>query len=512
MNTAGMAGAATPPALGLPMNAELVNRIKKCSNLPSLPAVAVQVLDLAQRPTMDIGEVAGVISKDPALSTKILKTVNSSFYGRSHAISTINHALVVLGLQSVKTLVLTFSLVTNLSKESGKGFKHLNYWKRSIFTATAAKTIAAKVGLVQQEEAFLSGLMSDIGMLVLEAALGAEYNKICADAVTHSDLIRLERQTLHMTHAEVAGILTEQWKFPPVLSIPIAFNHSPAEVSDPALRRLAEVVETAGHCADVFVNSSAAEAIKTVREIFLSRYKLSEADCDALLTDIGGRSKEVAGLIEINIGSQRSYEDILRQANETMAELTLQTQQQATQLEVQNQQLKQQATTDGLTGLYNRAQFDLFLKEQLEQANGKPVTLLMMDLDKFKSVNDKYGHPAGDATIKAVAEILKSAARKQDLAARYGGEEMVLVLPGATRATGALIADTIRKTVAAGTIKCGNATLNVTISIGVATAEPGSPLRSPAHLTKAADLAVYAAKRAGRNCVKVFALPGKAAA
>src|SRR3954470_24980919 len=98
------------------MNEQLITRIRQCPNLPSLPAIAIQVLDLAQRAEVDITEIARVISKDPALSSKILRTVNSSFYGRSQAVSTISHALVILGMQSVKTLVLGFSLVTNLMK------------------------------------------------------------------------------------------------------------------------------------------------------------------------------------------------------------------------------------------------------------------------------------------------------------------------------------------------------------------------------------------------------------
>src|SRR5437870_11113602 len=120
------------------MNDQLLQRIKQCPTLPSLPSIAVQVLDLAQKPDADIAEIARVISKDPALSSKILRTVNSSFYGRANTISTISHALVLLGLQSVKTLVLGFSLVGNLSKTKTKGFRHVDYWRRSVYAATAA--------------------------------------------------------------------------------------------------------------------------------------------------------------------------------------------------------------------------------------------------------------------------------------------------------------------------------------------------------------------------------------
>src|SRR3954453_12268158 len=134
------------------MNEQLLQRIRQCPSLPSLPTIAMQVLDLAQKTDVDIAEIARIISKDPALSTKILRTVNSSFYARSQNVSTISHSLVILGLQSVKTLVLGFSLVTNLKNNKSNGFKHLAYWKRSIYAATAARTIAGKINIVQQEE------------------------------------------------------------------------------------------------------------------------------------------------------------------------------------------------------------------------------------------------------------------------------------------------------------------------------------------------------------------------
>src|SRR3954470_741762 len=126
------------------MNEQLLNKVRQCPTLPSLPTIAMDVLDLAQREEVDIAEIARIISKDPALSSKILRTVNSSFYGRSQSVSQVSQALVILGLQSVKTLVLGFSLVNNLQQQgkSGKGFKHLDYWKRSIYAATAGKTLA----------------------------------------------------------------------------------------------------------------------------------------------------------------------------------------------------------------------------------------------------------------------------------------------------------------------------------------------------------------------------------
>src|SRR3954466_10611907 len=193
-----------------PNQQQLIERIKACPNLPSLPTIAVQILDLAAKPEIDIPEIARIISKDPALSGKILRTVNSSFYGRSQHVSTVSHALVILGLQSVKTLVLGFSLVTNLAKSKAKAFKYLTYWRHSIYSATAARTIATKIGVVQQEEAFLSALLMDIGMLVLDQVVGAEYGQIHAGIHSHVALAEAEVAQLGMDHARIGGYLAEQ--------------------------------------------------------------------------------------------------------------------------------------------------------------------------------------------------------------------------------------------------------------------------------------------------------------
>ena len=111
----------------------------------------------------------------------------------------------ILGLQSVKTLVLGFSLVSTLSKTKASGFNHLKYWRRSIFAATAARTLATKMNLVQQEEVFLAALLQDIGMLVLNQVISTQYGEISAKANTHAELIKAEQESLELTHAEVGG-------------------------------------------------------------------------------------------------------------------------------------------------------------------------------------------------------------------------------------------------------------------------------------------------------------------
>ena len=114
---------------------DLLGRILQSPRLTSLPTIALKVIDLAQQPEVEFRHIAEAIQHDPGLSTKILKTVNSPFYGQAREISTVSRALQLLGLNSVKTLALGFSLVGNLKKSQGRDFDHVAYWRRSLYAA-----------------------------------------------------------------------------------------------------------------------------------------------------------------------------------------------------------------------------------------------------------------------------------------------------------------------------------------------------------------------------------------
>ena len=172
-------------------------------------------------------------------------------------------------------------------------------------------------------------------------------------------------------------------------------------------------------------------------------------------------------------------------------------------LERANRRLEQLATTDSLTGLWNRRIFFERLEQEIArtQRSGDSLSLVLIDLDHFKNVNDSMGHQAGDEVLRRVGGLLQIAIRKSDAAARYGGEEMALILPGADKEGALHLAESIRLLVAAECIAVGDLSLNVTASMGVATtadlAEPDA-----ASLVEIADLALYRAKHGGRNRVE----------
>lgn len=174
-------------------------------------------------------------------------------------------------------------------------------------------------------------------------------------------------------------------------------------------------------------------------------------------------------------------------------------------------ELKLRADIDPLTGLANRAVFERRLEDEFYKAirYGNPLSLLFVDIDKFKSVNDDHGHLVGDVYLKALSELMTANVRSVDLVARYGGEEIVLLLPHATATAANRLAERMRELVGSFVVSHGDISIQRTISIGIAS-YPSVPVKEPEDFILVADAAMYAAKQAGRNRVVVGrSVPGR---
>ena len=168
--------------------------------------------------------------------------------------------------------------------------------------------------------------------------------------------------------------------------------------------------------------------------------------------------------------------------------------------------VKNMATYDTLTGLYNRRYFEERLGVEAEKSfySGVPLSLVMVDIDHFKKVNDTFGHTEGDQILCKISSLLKNSVRRKDTVARYGGEEFILILPEAGLEQSFVIAERIRQLVEKTLFEVGRAQVNLTLSMGISNF-PSHRVKSKEELIKMADQALYDAKRGGRNRVCIFA-------
>jgi diguanylate cyclase (GGDEF)-like protein len=500
------------------MSIPVREKLARCADLPSMPAVAIQILDLCQRDEPDIAEVAKLISSDPALSAKILRLTNSPMYGLKCEVRTVSHAICLLGLSAVRPLALSFSLVKGLQDKDRKALTW--FWKRSLLSAVAARELAAVTGYRLSEEAFMGALLQDIGILALRQLAGMEYSTLARSGTRHSILAEGERALFGEDHASLGAWLAERWKLPTTLSTAIALSHSPEKV--PAdlhvdVANLVRLVAVSGEVADVWIEQNAALAMETLRHSSCQLLQIDDQKLDAALQRVAKRSEEVADYFDVDLGSPEELSAILEQAKETLLILAIAANRQVSDakeaigtLEARARSLEQEAQRDGLTGLYNRVFFDQAFAQRVAQAKReeKPLSLVLFDIDHFKSVNDTYGHQVGDKVLAGIAGSLGGRLRPSDILARYGGEEFVLVLPETDAAGAAVVAERLRQRVAEAAHDIGNgATLRATISGGHATMQPGF-LATGEMLLASADAALYAAKGAGRDRIVAGRNPG----
>ena len=175
-----------------------------------------------------------------------------------------------------------------------------------------------------------------------------------------------------------------------------------------------------------------------------------------------------------------------------------------------SQKMYDLSVRDGLTGLYNRRHLDERVASELAfaQRHATPLALLLVDIDHFKLINDRFGHQAGDAVLQRVADVLAQSVRTEDIVARYGGEEFAVIGRGIDAVGAQAFGERLRTLIAAMSMAYEDQSITVTASIGVAHNHRGAPVSKPAALLSAADQALYAAKRGGRNRVCMAASPG----
>ncbi len=209
---------------------------------------------------------------------------------------------------------------------------------------------------------------------------------------------------------------------------------------------------------------------------------------------------EVIGVLSVQAAQPNAYDPNQIRLVETTA--------QQVSIAMDNAKLfdkvQEMAITDSLTGLYNRRYFYLILGNEIERAKRyqAPLSLLMMDIDHFKLMNDKYGHLAGDQVLQSVSEICKKNLRQADNMFRYGGEEFMILMPETNQKEALNVAERIRSAIAENTIKMEKGSVKITMSIGVS--EYGENHPTSIKFIESADRTMYAAKKAGRNCVRVF--------
>ncbi|HSW45545.1 MAG TPA: GGDEF domain-containing protein [Phycisphaerae bacterium] len=503
------------------MSVPILDKIRQADNLPSLPTVAIQVLRMTQSENLSVADIAKVIQQDPALTGKLLRVVNSSLFGMSRKISSLQQAMVVLGLRTVRVIVLSFSLVDTLGKPESHFFDYRLFWRRSLTTAVAAKLMGEKTQRNGADENFVAGLLCDIGLLAAVHCARDLYHPVLAAYRDNRQTLQVaERQFLGLTHEDISAELLDHWGLPTELCEAVRTHHHP--LAEPApegktISQLSRALRAAALLADVFVEDTQAGSLESIKQEIVSGLRTAEPETDDLLKDLDAQVREMASLFAINIGQTMSYQEIQGNAVTQLARLTMaaeidraqtaqreqEARQQVQELNDQNRELTEKAATDALTEIANRMALEERLAEDCENArrNHTPIGVIMMDLDRFKKLNDTFGHQTGDEALRMVGGVLKQVVTETQFAGRYGGEEFALIVINVTARELRAMAEEIRLSIAKLRVPYEGRFIHFTASLGAAHMNPDDPELEPRILFRRADEYLYEAKNNGRNRV-----------
>jgi diguanylate cyclase (GGDEF)-like protein len=481
--------------------------------LPSPPAIALRILEAVKKDDASFGEFARIISVDPALTAKILKVANSSFYSMPNKVNTVEKALSVLGMNVTKNIALSFVIAKEMMGAESAGFSFKYFWKRAVTNAVGAELLASLLHY-KNDDLFVSALLQDIGVLVLYLCRPHEYRQVLDEKrVTEAPIFGSELNIFGCDHQEIGAELLTGWGLPETIASTIRHHHR--SDSPEGFRMQIDLLHWSSLLTSIYYGLRSVEKVRKLKAAICPRFQISEETIDLLIDSVAKKSVEILSSFEIDPGEMKPFSLLLQEANDELRRINLSYEQVvmqakqarkkaeelAAELMEANAKLRELAFRDGLTGLYNYRYFQDLMDREVNRAvrYHLPMGLMLLDIDLFKQVNDTYGHPAGDVVLRNLAIVVTNTMRTSDMIVRYGGEEFAVILPMTDLAGCKVFAERLRRRVEEMETVIDGISINITISIGLTTYESSMQSIDKSQMIRAADSALYQAKHQGRN-------------
>jgi diguanylate cyclase (GGDEF)-like protein len=506
---------------GPALEAELIALFETAS-LPTSPLVATRILELINDSNSTARCFARTIEADPALAGRLLKMANSARYAQRTPATTIQRAVTVVGLRQLRVVALGFELVNHLDRVCNTSFDLPSFWQRSVLRACLAREIALRVVPSLAQEAFLIGLLQDAGIPLLAEILGGEYADAYRELKGSPTAFGLaERKRFRFNHVQAISALASLWGLPPGITRPLSRHHDRPELGAKAsdedrLDGVSYLVGAVG-----FDEGTTASADPMLPRYARTSLGLSDEDLGACLAAAREAFDEMAELFDSGVIRSQDASRLLQMANRRLMEQAQESESRVHDIEVERDQIldqqetlrnalgqyREQAARDPLTGLLNRrALLDATVECLGHPAAGpRAVTVLFLDLDDFKQINDDHGHLTGDDVLRGLSNTLRANIGETGFAGRYGGEEFIMVLPGLNEEQSRRRAERLLESVRSIRVDGVPPSRTITCSIGAVWCHLSRAMTAES-LFGTADELMYIAKRGGKNRVTFRAL------
>lgn len=479
--------------------------LRFCPDLPTPPGIAMQIVELARDPEVELSVLVDLLAQDPALAGRLMRASNSCLFARRRKSESLRQAIVVIGLNATMTLALSFSLAQTLrnGRNSAEGVERS--WRRVLMASCAARLIGDSLSRRDNEELALAALLQDIGVLALCAAVPEEYSQVLDEARDHDELVRLERERLGTDHGEAGSWLMTHWQLPEKLvGVPLRVHGCEAETVAPAEQEFYAIVEVAGKVADLLLGEDTGTLTEGLVRCAAKVDGLERETLESVLTDLAERIPEMAELYETEIISETVLVGIVDQARQVLAEWTLMEHRAAHQYgqhcgaasagAVLDAEHVPDAAPAEAPARDQTAEFDerLGLEFRRATALGYPLSLAFVRLDDHDQLVQTHGANAIESALATLRRRLAGVARRSDLVFPSAGDEFVVLLPGMSHSRSQEIMQRLRKLTAGEQLQnAREEPFHVTLTIGLACHMDESQLYASAiELLGAADQAV----------------------
>lgn len=479
------------------------------AKLPSSPALATRILSLADNPDTNTEEFAGVIQMDAALSARLLKMANAASLGLRTPVTNISRAVKTLGIAQVKTAALGFQLVGHLHKIGGTPFEMKTYWQHSALRGCLAREVAKLVVPSLTEEAFLVGLLEDCGILLLVQILGEKYASLFEGGrISPAAFFKAEQGFSEHTHVDAVAAMAAEWKLPEIIAQPLARHHKAQELTKESkpIDRLCAVCYFAGniHLAGELAPDASDTALL---EYAKTQLGISQSNIENCFKAAGEAYAQTKDLLGDTLPDDFDVTDILSEANNRLTSAAADAEEKVRTAAAEQAHLstalgeyRERASRDPLTSVLNRGALVESGTRLLNEArqNNDSITVIFLDIDNFKKLNDTYGHKAGDEVLVGVAMRLTESVQQGGCLGRYGGEEFVMVVPHLATDEAKALCETTVQLVRTNTFPTLNLDKPVTASIGGIWI-PADQVKCIEEAFAAADKLMYQAKKSGKD-------------
>lgn len=288
---------------------EVIDKLKKCKDLPSPPGVAAQIIELSKNVGSDIDTLAEVVSMDPVLSAKIIRMANSSLYMRAIETESVQQAVSMFGWTGTLNIALSFSLVGGKTKEKSTGLDYDLFWRRSLATAVSCRKLGELTKYALKEELFLPGMLQDLGMLALDKAIPSIYKDLDDRQQDHRYMCSLEESKIGTDHAAVGEWLLESWRIPQKITQVVGLSHSAEEAVEAELDpKLVECIIYSGPIADCIYCDEEYKNYMDVAEMVEKKFGLDITDFLTLIGKLTNEYQEMAALFDIDVGDPEALQ------------------------------------------------------------------------------------------------------------------------------------------------------------------------------------------------------------